>query len=215
MKQIDKALRPMGWTALFALILVLGTGCDAGALPPAEATSPNAVAALASMDFVESVEMTVENPGSAKDERFILEIQVNESADIRYPEAFNVLGMRNDGSVTRMVDSGSGVDAQAGDGIFSAYVDRSCLEADTIEQYAGKDIVKFTLTCEIDFVSPGESCEGEGVCPESASRSWLWGLIEYEVDVVTCWCFQGCDVDVEFSLGKDDQYSTNEPIQSL
>jgi len=215
MKKIDLALRPIGWTAAFALMLAFGVGCDAGALTPADATSKSAVAALASMDFVESVEMTVENPGSAKEERFILEIQVDESVGIRYPEAFNVLGMRNDGSVTQMVDSGRGVDALAGDGVYSAYVDKSCLEADTIDQYAGKSIVKLTLTCEIDFVSPGESCEGEGVCPESSSRSWLWGLIEYDVDVVTCWCFQGCEVDIEFSLGKNDQLGMSEPINAL
>ncbi len=191
-------------------LMTLWTGCNAGSLSSAE-TDPSAeVATLASMEIIESVEMTILNPGSAKEEQFVLSIALDQNAGVRYPEAFHILGMQEDGSVTLMEDTGVRFDAVAGDGIYSAPVDRSCLEEDTYKDIAGldvagKDFLKLTLTCEVDFVSPGEVCDGHGECPDTASRSFLWGLIEYDVDVVTCWCFMGCDVDVEFSFGKDEQ----------
>jgi len=208
MIRINHAACRTGWLTVLTLMLVIGTGCDTGFGGPAELQPEEATQRLADMDVVESVEMTIANPGSAKDERLTLEVTLRPEEAVRYPEAFHVLGMRNDGEVALLQDSGSGADAIAGDGVFSAYVDRSCIEEMDTSAWAGKDIISLTLTCEIDFISPGAECEGEGVCPETASRSFLWGLIEYEVDVFTCWCFQGCSADVEFSFGKDVSTST-------
>lgn len=189
---------------LCTLMVGLMTGCDASVAPAVEESERDAARRLAEMELVESVEMTIVNPGAAKEELYFLHVTLDTDSPVRLPEAFHVLGMRSDGTVARMEDSGLHGDEWAGDGIYSAQVDRACLEDLDTSAWMGKDIISLTLTCEIDFISPGAECEGEGVCPESASRSFLWGLIEYEVDVVTCWCFQGCDVDIEFSLGKDD-----------
>ncbi len=207
MNKRKNALRPLGWMATLTLMMCIWTGCDAGSSALEKPTDPDATALLATMDFVESVEMTVLNPGSGKEEQLILHVQMDETAKIRYPEAFNILGMREDGSVARMEDNGTGADAVAGDGLYSAWVDRSCLEDGSLPETVGKDIMEFTLSCDVSFIAPGSECEGEGVCPESDSRSFLWGLIEYDVDVVTCWCFQGCTAEFKFSLGKDEAYS--------
>lgn len=204
MKRIDQGLQAGGWLTLLALILGLGTGCDATVNSFTETTPENATRHLSEMDLVKAVEMTIDNPGSAKEEQYVLHVTLNTEAPLRWPEAFHILGMQNDGGVTRLEDNGMKEDVLAGDRTYSAKVDRSCLEGLDTSQWVGKDIISLTLSCEIDFISPGAECEGEGVCPESASRSFLWGLIEYEVDVVTCWCFQGCNVEFELSLGKVD-----------
>jgi len=198
--------------AALTLMMMLWTGCDAGSSALEGPSDPDAVTVLSGMDFVESVEMTVLNPGSAKEEKLALRVRMDDAAPIRYPEAFNILGMRTDGSVARMEDSGTGADEFAGDGVYSAWVDRSCLDDGSVPEWAGKDIIEFSLSCDVDFIAPGSECEGEGVCPESASRSFLWGLIEYDVDVVTCWCFQGCTAEFKFSLGKDDIPVKNKAI---
>ena len=211
MKTIQNALQPVGWMAVVTLMMCFWTGCDTGSSAMDEPLDPAGASLLAEMDFVESVEMTVLNPGSAKDEQLILHVQMDETARIRYPEAFHILGMRNDGSVARMEDNGLGADAVAGDGLYSAQVDRSCLEDGSLPEAAGKDILEFTLSCDVNFIAPGSECAGEGVCPETDSRSFLWGLIEYDVDVVTCWCFQGCTAEFKVSLGKDDTSMIHPP----
>lgn len=204
MKRTKRLGRSPGWMMALVLMAALGTGCDAGVVSTAETSTEGKSALLAEWQLVESVEMSIVNPGSAKDEQFILHVSLDTSAPVRWPEAFHILGMRTNGGVTRMEDSGLNGDTMAGDGVFSAQVDRSCIENLDTSPWMGKDIISLTLTCEIDFISPGAECEGEGICPESSSRSFLWGLIEYDVDVVTCWCFQGCDVDIELSFGKED-----------
>ena len=204
MRRIDRGRHAGGWLALLALILGLGTGCEAAVDPFTETALEDATKHLSEMELVQAVEMTIENPGSAKEEQYVLHVTLNPEAPLRRPEAFHILGMRNDGGVTRLEDNGVKEDDLAGDGTYSARVDRSCLEGLDTSQWLGKDIISLTLSCGIDFISPRAECAGEGICPESASRSLLWGLIEYEVDVVICWCFERCDVDIEFSLGKLD-----------
>lgn len=183
--------------AMAIMMGVLGTGCDSQGLSPA---SPGA-AALADLDVIEEVRMSVIPEASGKEEQFRLEVAVSPSAMLRYPEAFNAFGLRTEGGITRLEDSGSGADLVKGDRVFSAWVDESCLSDEKALDAAAKD-VSLTLSCDVSFISPGEECPGHGICPESAERSFLWGLIEYEVDVVTCWCFEGCNVDVEVSWGK-------------
>lgn len=215
MKRTNRAGRSPSWLVALILITGLGTGCDAGVVSTTEAAADDDSSRLAEIELVESVEMSIVNPGSAKEEQYVLHISMDTKAPVRWPEAFHVLGMRADGDVARMEDNGLNGDAFAGDGVFSARVDRSCIENLDTSSWTGKDIISLTLTCEVDFISPGAVCEGEGVCPESSSRSFLWGLIEYDVDVVTCWCFQGCDVDIEFSLGKEDPVTMVSTLKPL
>lgn len=205
-KQIVRAAQPpsgKGWSGLVLTLCLLsgiGVGCqDAGVNASTESESTAAYHSIEAL--VERVEMTVVDPGSAKDERLILHVSMREDPGIRMPEHFNVLGMSDDGSPVLMRDDGRIDDDVAGDRTYSAEVDRSCIEGPLPASSPGKDPLKFTLTCDVNFISPGETCEGAGECPASASRSFLWGLIEYETDVVTCWCFQGCDMEFEFSLG--------------
>lgn len=51
-------------------------------------------------------------------------------------------------------------------------------------------------SCKLEFVGPGEKCGSYGTCPETAHRSFLWGLIEYDTDIVLCWCLTECDVSL-------------------
>ncbi|MDA0379120.1 MAG: hypothetical protein O2899_06470 [Bacteroidetes bacterium] len=184
--------------ALLAVLMVgalVGAGCESAGVEP----GGDPVATLASMDLVRSVDMTIENMGSGKEEAYVLEITLEPDARVRYPAAFQVFGMKDNGQVAILEDTGTGDDRVAGDLVYTARVDRSCLQDNQLQRLAGKETPKVTLTCEVDFISPGQECPGHGVCPETAERSFLWGLIEYEVDVVTCWCFQGCGLEIEFS----------------
>ena len=196
MKPSKNTVSRMTGLVMAAGVALTLIGCDAADVHP----GPDPVATLAGMDIVERVDLTVMQPGSADDEAYVLEVTLDPEAQIRYPEAFRVFGMRTDGASTLLTDGGSGHDRAAGDRIYTAQVDRSCLEEGALDAFAGKDIVKVTLTCSVEFIAPGDECPGEGICPDTATRSFLWGLIEYDVDVVTCWCFDGCDVDFEFSL---------------
>lgn len=182
--------------ALFTLACTLaGTGCESAGIEPGE----DPVATLASMDLVQSVDMTILRPGTGKEEAYVLEVTLQPDARVRFPEAFRVFGMKDDGQMAVLEDNGQGDDLVAGDLIYTARVDRSCLEDSTLDAMAAKTGPTLSLTCEVDFISPGEECPGHGVCPETAERSFLWGLIEYEVEVVTCWCFQGCSAELELS----------------
>ena len=51
-------------------------------------------------------------------------------------------------------------------------------------------------SCKFEFVGPGEKCGEYGTCPETAHRSFLWGLIEYDTDIVLCWCLVECDISL-------------------
>jgi len=51
-------------------------------------------------------------------------------------------------------------------------------------------------SCKIEFVGPGEKCGDYGTCPETAHRSFLWGLIEYDTEIVLCWCLVECDISL-------------------
>jgi hypothetical protein len=34
--------------------------------------------------------------------------------------------------------------------------------------------------------------------PDTAHRSFFWGLIEYDTEVVLCFCLTECDIDINF-----------------
>lgn len=181
--------------ALACLGVLVGTGCESAGVQP----GPDPVATLASMDLVQSVDMTILRPEAGKEEAYLLQITLDPDAPVRFPEAFQVFGMKDDGQMATLEDNGQGDDLVAGDLIYTARVDRSCLEEGTLDAMAAKAGPEISLTCDVDFISPGEECPGYGVCPETAERSFLWGLIEYEVDVFTCWCFQGCSAEFKLS----------------
>lgn len=195
MKTTQRIRSRISLIALLVTGLFAGTGCESAGVEPGE----DPVATLASMDLVQSVDMTILRSGPGKEDDYVLEVTLKPDGRVRYPEAFQVFGMKEDGQITVLEDNGAGDDLAAGDLVYTARVDRSCLQEDALTAVAGKDEPKITLTCEVDFISPGQECPGHGVCPETAERSFLWGLIEYETDVVTCWCFQGCDIEFELS----------------
>ena len=198
--------RPPVWSLLPMLFLGIAiVGCDSASLDtgPHDAVTgtPTSISAsLQALDFVEQVTMTVQQNSPAKEDINTLHITLKPDVAIRYPKAFRILGMSESGNAITMRDDGQGGDAYEGDYTYSARVDRSCLESGLPATLAGKDILSFTLTCDFDFISPGESCAGHGICEETASRSFLWGLIEYDVDVVTCWCFLGCEAEFEVKI---------------
>jgi hypothetical protein len=53
-------------------------------------------------------------------------------------------------------------------------------------------------SCKIEFAGPGQQCGSYGTCPDTAQRSFFWGLIEYETEVVLCFCLTECDIDITF-----------------
>ncbi len=199
MKTTQRIRARISLLALVCTGVLAGTGCESAGVEPGSDHGLDPVATLASMDLVESVDMTILRPEAGKEEAYVLEITLQPDARVRYPEAFQVFGMMEDGQIAILEDNGTGDDLVAGDLIYTARVDRSCLEEGALDAVAHKAGPTLTLTCEVDFISPGQECPGHGVCPDTAERSFLWVLIEYEVEVVTCWCFQGCDIEFELS----------------
>jgi len=178
---------------LFAMIAV---GCDSSAMD-AE-TDP--VEILDSLELIDEVQMTKMDTREGQEDEFLLEVTLREEPDVRYPSAINLLGLSREMPSTLLADNGIGADAEKGDRVYSGVVPESCVPGGVPLAGAAKDVVTITISCDWDLIRPGEECEGYGTCPSTAQRSWLWGLIEYETNVVTCWCRGGCEFDIEFSL---------------
>ncbi len=60
----------------------------------------------------------------------------------------------------------------------------------------GVAIQEKDTSCKLEFVGPGEKCGSYGTCPETAHRSFLWGLVEYDTRIVLCWCLTECDISL-------------------
>lgn len=154
---------------------------------------------LRSLDLVESTYMTALGPNENGEIDYLLEVVLRDVEAIEYPDAVNILGLVDGMPSTLISDDGTGVDAVALDRIYSGIVPESCLAAGIPDERAGKGF-KITMSCDWTFISPGDDCAGYGTCPETAHRSFLCGLIEYDTNVVTCWCRGECAFDVEFSF---------------
>ena len=192
----------LGLWGLFLGIGILFTGCDAAIADSGTRQPAEAVEALNAHELIQTMEMSpLPVADNEETEQYVLRVQLSEIEGVRYPLAFNMLGATSHSPSSMVHDDGTGYDAIAGDLIYSGVVTQSCDELQIPEGMSGKDIISITVSCEGDFITPGEECEGEGVCPETAERSFLWGLIEYETDVVVCWCGFSCDYEVSLDLG--------------
>lgn len=147
---------------------------------------------LIARDAVESFTVTPV-AGKSGATRFLLRVQFqNNRHRLRLPKGLNILSRRKDASNVVIYDDGKRFDELAGDGIYSGIISDGCVPADAEQQArAGKQL---DFTCTFEFVGPGEECGEFGECPERVHRSLLWGLIEYETDIVFCVCIVECEV---------------------
>lgn len=181
------------WTLVFGCLSLLFMACDSTAVY--EVDEP--IDVLRSIELIESIEMT---PLPAKNEfepiEYLLKATLRKVDHIKYPDVINLLGFSVDSPSSLIYDDGSGSDELAGDLVYTGVVTKACSPIDIPHDAAAK---KITISCSVSFILPGQECEGHGVCPGSVSRSFLWGLIEYDTSVAVCWC--GIECSVEFSLG--------------
>jgi len=196
MNIFNRWVRVPGFALLAGLSVINLAGCDSSGLSEVD----DAVAELNALDLVETVQMTQLLTEKEEEKEFLLEVTLREEETVRYPDAINLLGLSHEMPSTLLADDGLGMDVKAGDRIYSGIVPESCVPGGIPAEYASKDIIKITIACDWDLIRPGEECEGYGTCPSTAQRSWLWGLISYETNVVTCWCRGECNVELEFSL---------------
>ena len=190
--------KQISWIGMVLGIMLAGTGCDSTNVDPPDAPETG----IKTMDLVESMEMrplNVNETGEIRD--YVLEVTLKDVEGIRYPDALNLLGSTTLEASSLVYDDGTAHDRIAGDRVYSGVVSEACSELDLPDGIAAKDIISITISCSGDFIRPGSECEGQGTCPETAERSFLWGLIEYETDIVLCWCNMGCEYDISFELG--------------
>jgi hypothetical protein len=180
-------------------LIVLGiTGCDASALSDKD----EAMDSLTSIDLIESMVMRplpVKEEGAVQE--FVLEVTMKSTDTVAYPDVINLLAASDKMPASLIYDDGTGYDKTPNDLIFTGVVTEACAPFDLPAGAAAKEIFSIKITCSGDFIRPGEDCEGYGVCPEEVSRSFLWGLIEYDTSVAVCWCGIECSYDIEFKIG--------------
>jgi hypothetical protein len=167
------------------------SACDTARVDPPDIASDALKVAAES-----AVSRATVTPAAGKDGRmeYLLRVEIDrDRRRLRLPGGINVLGRRSGSSNAVIFDDGRGVDRVAGDGIYSGIIDDGCIpeSGSSTGPAAGKDV---EVTCSIDFVGPGETCGSWGECPERVHRSWLWGLIEYDVDILFCFCLDSCDI---------------------
>mgnify|MGYP006919620185 CR=1 FL=1 len=200
-KQWRGLFRLQGTGLIGGLCLVcLGiTGCDASAFSDTQ----DEMDSLKSTDLIESMVMTpIPTRDGTLEQEYVLEVTMKATANVTYPDAINLLGLSEKMPASLIYDDGSGYDKTPGDLIFTGVVTEACAPFDLPKGVAAKEIFFIKVTCSGDFIRPGEECEGYGVCPEQASRSFLWGLIEYDTSVAVCWCGLSCSYEFELKLGK-------------
>jgi hypothetical protein len=177
---------------LLALAIV-AVGCDNSPQATTEADEKAVVMSA----FKSATATRLASKTADGDPEYLLQIAFDPNhPGIRLPEAVNVLPQLDGTPVTAVTDDGTGFDAVAGDGIFSAVVPNGCVGS---TDAAGK--AEIPLVCDVKIVAPGEQCLGYGTCPERVHRSLLWGLIEYDTDIVFCFCLEKCSVSASGSFG--------------
>ncbi|GMQ81689.1 MAG: hypothetical protein BMS9Abin05_1124 [Rhodothermia bacterium] len=115
-----------------------------------------------------------------------------DNPSLRLPSGINIMGRRKRAPNVVIYDDGKGFDDRAGDGVYSGIVPNGCVPAGpTARERASKRLV---FSCTFEFVGPGGECGGFGTCPDRVHRSLLWGLIEYDTDILFCVCIAECEV---------------------
>ncbi|MDA1027681.1 MAG: hypothetical protein O3B41_01325 [Bacteroidetes bacterium] len=200
-KRIDSHFRLKGIglaSSLFLLCLGL-VGCDASAAT--DLSDP--VDSLTSTNLIESMVMTpIPSRDGSLEQEYVLEVTMKSTTEVSYPEVINLLGATEKMPASLIYDDGSGYDKTPGDLVFTGVVTEACAPFDLPKGVAAKDIFFVKVTCSGDFIRPGEECEGYGICPEQTSRSFLWGLIEYDTSVALCWCGFECSYELGLKFGK-------------
>ena len=126
-------------------------------------------------------------------QEYLLTIAFNkDNAILRLPDGISIMSRRKRSRNVVIYDDGKGFDSQAGDSIYTGVVPDRCIPSGSdAHERTGK---KLTIACSFEFVGPGKECGDFGTCPDRVHRSWLWGLIEYDVDIVVCFCLVDCEV---------------------
>lgn len=187
-----------GWMGLLALLCFFVTACDSNQLE----TSEDAITSLKSIELIESMEMTpIPVTEEGAEQEYVLRVTMKESAEVDFPDVINLLGMSENMPSSLIYDDGTGFDEVPGDLVFTGVVTEACAPFELPKGVAAKDVFSITIKCSGSFIRPGDVCEGEGVCPETASRSFLWGLIEYDTNVAVCWCGFSCEYDIQLKFG--------------
>ena len=187
------------WMLYFMITACLFAGCDASSL----GDEREAVTSLSSIELIESMVMTpIPKVDESAEQEYLLKVTMKPSDDIQYPDVINLLGMSENMPASLIYDDGTGYDQTPNDLVFTGVVLEACSPYKIPEGVAAKEIFSISISCEGDFILPGQECEGHGICPEEVSWSLLWGLIEYDTSVAVCWCGIQCSFEVEFKLGK-------------
>jgi len=187
------------WMLSFIIAALFFSACDASNLGDEQ----EVVTSLSSIELIESMVMTpIPKADEEAEQEYLLKVTMKPRDDIQYPDVINLLGMSENMPASLIYDDGSGYDQAPNDLVFTGVVLEACSPYKIPEGVAGKDIFSISISCEGDFLLPGQECEGHGICPEEVSRSLLWGLIEYDTSVAVCWCGFQCSFEVEFKIGK-------------
>lgn len=176
---------------MVTLITYSLTGCDgadsgmtqesSNVVPISETTSLSAT----DIDFARVVPF-ISKSGESK---LLLRVGLKNSSRWRNRlGGLRILSKTKDEKPIIIRDDGKNGDARASDGIFSGYITDGCIPEIT-DTSAGK---KFGWECTVLFVGPGHECGEFGECPERVHRSFFWGLIEYDTNIVFCVCLSEC-----------------------
>ena len=175
--------------ALFLFLCAMTLGCDA--TNDVAGPGPEQIKTLVS-SLVESV-TSIPVVGDSGEVAYLLKIQLRKNPNrVVLPEAINILSHVEGLENIAVYDDGTGVDETANDGVYTGIVPEACIDESGAPLH--KTEKAGVSACTIEFVGPGERCGKFGICPSTAHRSFLWGLIEYDVDVVLCFCIIECDL---------------------
>ncbi len=132
-------------------------------------------------------------PTKSGENQFVARLQFRDGlSSLRLPAGINILARRSGTSNVVIYDDGMGVDEHANDGTYTGLIPEGCVPPALPQNAAyGKRV---EVTCTFEFVGPGSECGEFGECPERVKRSLLWGLIEYETDILFCVCIVECEV---------------------
>lgn len=177
---------------LTVIALFSFTGCDSSSLvePP---STEHLKSVLSSSVRSVSIRPVI---GKSGNKNFLLKMEFDKRGSrLRLPDGINILSRRKGSPNVVIYDDGKKFDARAGDGIYSGIVPDGCMPRTRAGHLAyGKEI---GITCKFEFVGPGEECGSWGECPERVHRSLLWGLIEYDTDILFCVCLVDCELSNE------------------